>query len=65
MDNFGQNPDDPAGHLVVEMAILGKNCQFWPPKKFIEKNVFFVDYAFGHTSSYCLVGIIFSLLVYF
>ena len=65
MGNFGQNPDDPAGHLVVENGHFGKKLPILATKKIIEKNVFFVDYAFGLTSSYCLVGIIFSPLMYF
>ena len=41
MGNFGQNPDDPAGHLVVENGNFLKKLAILAHKKICWKNVFF------------------------
>ena len=41
MGNFGQNPDDPSGHLVVENGNFNFFLPILAPKKNCWKNVFF------------------------
>ena len=48
MGNSGPNPDNPSGHLVVKMAILGKSSHFLTQILTKQEKLFFVDYAPGH-----------------
>ena len=48
MGNFGQNPDDPAGHLVVENGNFGKKIgDFGHTKNYLKKCIFLVIVPFG------------------